>query len=94
MYLRNVRCAYGVTELELGELGMERETQMVIRYLAHSGKYEYYSGTNNKGEAEFGTIEDARIFTATSAQRIMALCMSQDFDVELITYSDSLRVVA
>ena len=73
---------------------MERETQMVIRYLAHNGEYKYYSGTDNRGEPEFGTIEDARIFTSSTAKRIMALCMSQDFDVELITYSDSLRVVA
>jgi hypothetical protein len=73
---------------------MEREIQMVIRYLAHDGTYKYYLGTDNRGEPEFGTIEDARIFTASSAKRIMALCMSHDFDVELITYSDSLRVVA
>jgi hypothetical protein len=73
---------------------MTREAAMVIRYLNHRGIYLYYSGTDNKGEPEFGTIEDARVFTRASAQRIMALCLQQDFDVELITFTDSLRVVS
>ena len=73
---------------------MEREAQMVIRYLDHTEGYVYYYGTDMHGQAMFGTIEDARIFTASAAKRIMALCISQEYDVELITYTDSLRVVA
>jgi len=71
---------------------MQREEKMVIRYLDHRGRYRYYHGTDDRGGALFSDIEDARFFTQTSAQRIMALCMSQDFDVELITYRDSMRV--
>jgi hypothetical protein len=73
---------------------MERETAMVIRYLDHAGVYQYYFGTSHRGEPEFGTIEDARIFTQMSAQRIMALCISHDYDVELVTATDSLRAVS
>lgn len=71
----------------------DRESAMVIRYLDHKGRYLYYAGTDNRGEPEFGTIEDARVFTRQSAQKIMALCMQHDYDVELITFTDSLRVV-
>ena len=73
---------------------MEREQQMVIRYLDHTGAYQYYYGTDSKGDPLFGTIEDARIFTRSTAKRIQALCMMHDYDVELVTYTDSLRVVA
>lgn len=72
---------------------MERPSQMVIRYLSHSGEILYYHSTDNSGIALFSTIEDARFFDLMSGQRIMALCLSQDFDVELVSYLDSMRVV-
>lgn len=72
---------------------MERPSQMVIRYLSHSGEILYYHGTDNAGITLFSSIEDARFFDRVSGQRIMALCLSQDFDVELVTYLDSMRVV-
>lgn len=71
----------------------DRPTCMVIRYLDHRGRQRYYHGTDHLGGALFDDIENARFFDMQSAQKIMALCLSQDFDVELVPYRESMRCV-
>lgn len=66
---------------------------LVIRLLTHNGDYKYYSGTDDRGGALFGTIEDARFFGTSNVERIEVLCRGQDFDVEVTPYRDSMRIV-
>lgn len=66
---------------------------IVIRHLSHAGHWEYYSGTDNRGEPIFSTnVEDARFFTPTLAQKCLHLCAFNNIEAEAVGYRDDMRV--
>lgn len=58
---------------------------MIIRFLDHSGVYQYFTGTDNQGEPQWAAESNkAFVFEVeVTAQKIAQRCVQQGHDVEI-----------
>ena len=60
---------------------------MILRYLAHDGVHYYFTGTDGSGDPQWTTTPSAAfLYTSeAAATRMMARCIMDGLDMELVT---------